>query len=70
MNESKDLMTLRVFSILKNKKIALAMQKDTEKKETTKQWLKRIGWAGILFFTIKGTITTYLIFQAGKCALD
>ncbi len=46
------------------------MEKDKEKKETTKQWLKRIGWAGILFFTIKGTITTYLIFQAGKCAID
>ncbi len=41
-----------------------------QENESTREWLKRIGWAGILFFTIKGTITTYLIFQAGKCALD
>ncbi len=41
-----------------------------QKNESTHDWLKRIGWAGILFFTIKGIITTYLLFQAGKCALD
>ncbi|MFK7773384.1 MAG: hypothetical protein AB8F94_14645 [Saprospiraceae bacterium] len=41
-----------------------------QKTESTQNWLKRIGWAGILFFTVKGIITTYLLFQAGKCALD
>lgn len=41
-----------------------------QKDESVKDWLKRIGWAGILFFTIKGIITTYLLFQAGKCAID
>jgi predicted membrane channel-forming protein YqfA (hemolysin III family) len=41
-----------------------------QKNESTKDWLKRIGWVGILFFIIKGTITTYLLFQAGKCAMD
>ncbi|MFK8006043.1 MAG: hypothetical protein AB8H03_06715 [Saprospiraceae bacterium] len=41
-----------------------------QKNESTRDWLKRIGWMGILFFTIKGIITTYLIFQAGKCAID
>jgi len=41
-----------------------------QKNESTREWLKRIGWAGILFFTIKGIITTYLLLQAGKCALD
>ncbi|MDB4769147.1 MAG: hypothetical protein P8M17_12470 [Saprospiraceae bacterium] len=40
------------------------------KKKSLNQWLKQIGWVGILFFTIKGLITTYLIIQAGKCALD
>jgi len=58
---------LTVFKLC-GKKTKHRMEK--EKKETKKEWLKRIGWVGILFFTVKGIITTYLIFQAGKCAID
>jgi len=46
------------------------VKKKKEKEESTKAWLKRIGWAGILFFVVKGTITTYLIFKAGSCAIN
>jgi hypothetical protein len=31
-----------------------------------KKWLKRIGVGGIIFFTVKGTITTLLIYFLGK----
>jgi hypothetical protein len=38
---------------------------------TQKQtWFKRLGWAGILFFTVKGCISLGLMIWAGKCALD
>ena len=43
---------------------------EKQKKESPRGWFKRIGWAGILFFTIKGIITAYFLFQAGKCAID
>jgi hypothetical protein len=38
----------------------------TEKKKT---WLKRLGWAGILFFVIKGIISTSLIILGGNTIL-
>ncbi len=34
-----------------------------------KTWYKRLGIAGILFFTIKGCITLGLMIWAGKCAI-
>lgn len=34
-----------------------------------KTWFKRLGIAGILFFTIKGCITLGLMIWAGKCAI-
>lgn len=41
-----------------------------EEKKDWKKWLKNLGIGGIIFFTVKGLITTYLIFMAGKCALN
>ncbi|MFM2268645.1 MAG: hypothetical protein RL757_2086 [Bacteroidota bacterium] len=37
--------------------------------EETKVWFKRLGWGGIAFFVIKGTISTLLLLQMGKCAI-
>ncbi len=37
-------------------------ESSTEKKKT---WLKRLGWAGILFFVIKGIISTTIIILGG-----
>jgi DMSO reductase anchor subunit len=34
-----------------------------------KQWLKRMGVAGFLFFFLKGMVWLVLFFWAGKCAL-
>ncbi|MDX2047771.1 MAG: hypothetical protein SFU87_13355 [Chitinophagaceae bacterium] len=34
-----------------------------------KKWLKRLGWAGFLFFLIKGLIWLALIWWAGKSVL-
>lgn len=45
-------------------------KEEKKEKESTKAWLQRIGWAGVLFFVIKGTITSYLIFKAGSCAFN
>ncbi len=41
-----------------------------ENKSDKKTWFKRLGWAGILFFTIKGCISLGLMIWAGKCALE
>lgn len=38
--------------------------------EKTKQWLKRLGVAGFLFFFIKGLVWIGIFIWAGKCALD
>ena len=38
-------------------------------KKSLKNWLKKIGVAGFLFFLIKGLVWLYIFFQAGKCAL-
>jgi len=32
----------------------------------TKVWLKKIGWAGFLFFLIKGIIWLLILFGLGK----
>jgi len=32
-----------------------------EEKKDWKKWLKNLGIGGIIFFTVKGLITTYLI---------
>lgn len=42
---------------------------EAENSEQKQSWLKRLGVAGILFFTIKGCITLGLMIWAGKCAL-
>lgn len=42
---------------------------EPEKKETHskwKQWVKRFGVGGIIFFTVKGIITSTLIYFLGK----
>ncbi|MEM9919150.1 MAG: hypothetical protein AAF990_13695 [Bacteroidota bacterium] len=39
-------------------------------KEKTKAWLKRIGWAGFLFFLIKGLVWIGIFLWAGKCAFE
>ena len=36
------------------------------KKSKWKQWVKRFGIGGIIFFTVKGTITSMLIYFLGK----
>ena len=41
----------------------------TDKKKSLKNWLKKIGIAGFLFFLIKGLVWLYIFFQMGKCAL-
>ena len=43
---------------------------ETENTDQKKTWFKRLGVAGILFFTIKGCITLGLMIWAGKCALN
>jgi len=43
---------------------------EIDQNSTPKTWFKRLGLAGILFFTIKGCITLGLMIWAGKCALD
>ena len=40
-----------------------------EKKGSIKNWLKKIGVAGFLFFLIKGLVWVYIFVQAGKCAM-
>ena len=40
-----------------------------EKGNIWKKWVKRFGIGGLIFFTIKGIITTTLIIWAGKCAV-
>ena len=66
------------FKIKENFEILLQeeIEKETVKviplkeKKDWKKWLKNLGIGGIIFFTVKGLITTYLIFMAGKCALN
>lgn len=35
---------------------------ESDKKKPVKTWLKRIGWAGFLFFLIKGLIWLAVIY--------
>ncbi|MCW2463306.1 hypothetical protein HNP50_001558 [Elizabethkingia anophelis] len=37
-----------------------------EKKSIWKRWIKRFGIGGIIFFTVKGIITSTLIYFLGK----
>ena len=39
---------------------------DVTQKQKAKTWFKRLGWATIIFFVVKGTISTLLILFAGK----
>jgi len=43
--------------------------RSVEKKRSTKEWLKKVGVAGFLFFFIKGLAWIFLFVQAGKCAI-
>lgn len=45
-------------------------ENEVENKKSLKKWFKKIGVAGIIFFTVKGIISTYFIVQLGKCALQ
>jgi predicted membrane channel-forming protein YqfA (hemolysin III family) len=42
------------------------MDGQADKKQKRKAWMKRMGWATILFFVIKGTITTTLLLMGGQ----
>jgi len=39
---------------------------EKEKNSKWKQWVKRFGVGGIIFFTVKGIITSTLIYFLGK----
>ena len=39
------------------------------KKRSAKDWLRKVGVAGFLFFFIKGLVWIFLFVQAGKCAI-
>ncbi len=39
-------------------------------KEGFKKWFKRVGVAGLIFFTVKGLIWLVVIIWAGKCAME
>lgn len=39
---------------------------DEKNKSKWKQWVKRFGIGGIIFFSVKGTITSLLIYFLGK----
>ncbi len=41
-------------------------EKTSQKTSKWKQWVKRFGIGGIIFFTVKGTITSILIYFLGK----
>lgn len=43
-----------------------ANNKQHKQPNALKKWLKRIGVGGIIFFTVKGTITTLLFYFLGK----
>jgi hypothetical protein len=42
------------------------MEQSSNEKKDTKTWLKRLGWAGIIFFVVKGCITLSLIVFGGQ----
>lgn len=42
------------------------MEEQPEKKSKLKMWVKRFGVGGIIFFTVKGIITSSLIYFLGK----
>jgi hypothetical protein len=46
-----------------NKPVNQPVQENTSK---WKQWVKRFGVGGIIFFTVKGIITSTLIYFLGK----
>ncbi len=41
-------------------------ENENEKSPKWKQWVKRFGIGGIIFFTVKGIITSTLIYFLGK----
>lgn len=45
---------------------------NTEEKDQNKliKWLKRLGWAGFLFFTIKGLVWLAIFFGLGTLIKD
>lgn len=47
-----------------NAPIKEPVEKETQSK--WKQWVKRFGVGGIIFFTVKGIITSTLIYFLGK----
>lgn len=42
---------------------------EEEKKKGLKNWLKRIGLVGFLFFFFKGLVWLAVIFGIGKCSV-
>lgn len=40
-----------------------------ERKEKVVAYLKKVGIGGIIFFTVKGCISLYVILTLGKCAI-
>lgn len=61
---------LNKFCFEINKTIALQkfynMEGQPEKNSKLKLWIKRFGVGGIIFFTVKGIITSTLIYFLGK----
>lgn len=43
---------------------------EESKKEKLIAYLKKIGIGGIIFFTVKGCISLYIILSLGKCAIE
>lgn len=55
--------------MMKNKPATIARHKNQIEEKSIKNWLKKIGVAGFLFFFIKGLVWTFVFVQAGRCAL-